>query len=317
MLGKHKPDSDSTSPASKRIKSNEILYCRCKKPYVDDETMICCDMCEDWYHLRCIGVSEEEVNSIALYVCNKCKRKYGKITQYYAPSPQKKKINSQPIENDYRYTLDGHNYIVQSVQTEETNADEFNRRPSLFYLNQLAKADDITFRTLEVTSQQQVQDAYFAKLISNETTKKPIGYFTFTTAATPSLQQRTNPKEKPCLRQIFFVKSERRKGHGQQILKYFTSIMQFSVPERFIETPNENMCHTLYKGGYVLCWSFKNLQNTSDRDITETIHARLHEQSITMKNVCVFLKAKGSTALVFVPLGTLNFDTAKSIHIIR
>ena len=39
------------------------LYCICRKP--DDGTpMVCCDGCDEWYHIRCIGLHKDEVNNL-------------------------------------------------------------------------------------------------------------------------------------------------------------------------------------------------------------------------------------------------------------
>ncbi len=37
----------------------EKLYCHCRKPY-EDEDMIGCENCEEYYHPECIGMSKEE-----------------------------------------------------------------------------------------------------------------------------------------------------------------------------------------------------------------------------------------------------------------
>ena len=38
--------------------------------------MICCDQCGEWFHLNCIGVTEDEAAKMEKddtpYICNKC-----------------------------------------------------------------------------------------------------------------------------------------------------------------------------------------------------------------------------------------------------
>ncbi|GFT51046.1 nucleosome-remodeling factor subunit BPTF [Trichonephila clavipes] len=82
-------ESDSveqnTRPAAKRQKAVSItkpvdhksmdqrkLYCICKKPYDSKRFMIGCDMCSNWFHVECIGLTEIKAKSMSRYVCNDC-----------------------------------------------------------------------------------------------------------------------------------------------------------------------------------------------------------------------------------------------------
>ncbi|GFQ93826.1 nucleosome-remodeling factor subunit NURF301, partial [Trichonephila clavata] len=82
-------ESDSveqnTKPAAKRQKAVSItkpvdhksmdqrkLYCICKKPYDSKRFMIGCDMCSNWFHVECIGLTEIKAKSMSRYVCNDC-----------------------------------------------------------------------------------------------------------------------------------------------------------------------------------------------------------------------------------------------------
>ena len=47
------------------------LYCICRTS-ADDELMIQCDTCGEWYHTRCLGISEEEATSLERYDCPNC-----------------------------------------------------------------------------------------------------------------------------------------------------------------------------------------------------------------------------------------------------
>lgn len=48
------------------------VYCICRKP--DDGTpMVCCDGCDEWYHIKCVGLHKDEVNNLLVkYYCPKC-----------------------------------------------------------------------------------------------------------------------------------------------------------------------------------------------------------------------------------------------------
>ena len=66
-------DNSSLSPARSKG-NNEILYCFCKQP--DDGTlMIQCDVCDEWFHGRCVNITPGEAIKIDKYVCPFCKQK--------------------------------------------------------------------------------------------------------------------------------------------------------------------------------------------------------------------------------------------------
>ena len=44
----------------------------CQQPYNVDTAMISCDVCEDWYHLRCVGMTQTAAKSMKKYTCPVC-----------------------------------------------------------------------------------------------------------------------------------------------------------------------------------------------------------------------------------------------------
>eukprot|EP01125_Pyxidicula_operculata_P000118 TRINITY_DN1016_c1_g1_i3.p2 TRINITY_DN1016_c1_g1~~TRINITY_DN1016_c1_g1_i3.p2 ORF type:complete len:961 (-),score=260.57 TRINITY_DN1016_c1_g1_i3:283-3165(-) len=57
-------------PVEERLEDKR-LYCICKGN--DDGTfMICCDICSDWFHGRCVGIRERDGKQIDKYVCPVC-----------------------------------------------------------------------------------------------------------------------------------------------------------------------------------------------------------------------------------------------------
>ncbi|EJF64119.1 hypothetical protein DICSQDRAFT_100770 [Dichomitus squalens LYAD-421 SS1] len=55
------------------------IYCLCKKPD-DGSPMIHCSSCKDWYHFRCVELSETDAEEIQHYVCPLCHEKTGART---------------------------------------------------------------------------------------------------------------------------------------------------------------------------------------------------------------------------------------------
>ena len=60
------------------------LFCICRKPYYPQWTMICCDVCEEWYHPKCVGVSNKRVELLDAFVCPKCEQDTGKASTWLA-----------------------------------------------------------------------------------------------------------------------------------------------------------------------------------------------------------------------------------------
>ncbi|KAG8925768.1 hypothetical protein FRC02_009438 [Tulasnella sp. 418] len=48
------------------------LYCICKQLYDDDRVMIACDNCDEWYHPKCVGLIEEDLELVDMFICPPC-----------------------------------------------------------------------------------------------------------------------------------------------------------------------------------------------------------------------------------------------------
>lgn len=71
-------DIEKIQLSKKRKISNydQQLYCICRKKY-NNEPMIQCDgTCNDWYHIKCIGISQNEFDDITMnespWLCPLC-----------------------------------------------------------------------------------------------------------------------------------------------------------------------------------------------------------------------------------------------------
>lgn len=52
------------------------LYCICKKPYDSTKLMLSCDLCSNWFHIECIGVSEPVAKTMDKYICSECNKEH-------------------------------------------------------------------------------------------------------------------------------------------------------------------------------------------------------------------------------------------------
>eukprot|EP00730_Choanoeca_flexa_P001279 TRINITY_DN10563_c0_g1_i3.p1 TRINITY_DN10563_c0_g1~~TRINITY_DN10563_c0_g1_i3.p1 ORF type:complete len:688 (+),score=125.57 TRINITY_DN10563_c0_g1_i3:148-2211(+) len=57
------------------------LYCLCQQPYDKDKFYIECDLCQDWFHGRCVGIKQSESPFIKRFVCPTCEKATGKRTK--------------------------------------------------------------------------------------------------------------------------------------------------------------------------------------------------------------------------------------------
>ncbi|GAA5879901.1 hypothetical protein JCM8547_005314 [Rhodosporidiobolus lusitaniae] len=51
---------------------DDRLYCVCRKLYDPERMMIACDKCEEWYHVDCVGIAEDAVELVDLFICPNC-----------------------------------------------------------------------------------------------------------------------------------------------------------------------------------------------------------------------------------------------------
>ncbi|KAL4226132.1 Lsd1/2 complex PHD finger containing protein Phf2 [Mactra antiquata] len=57
----------------------DTLYCICRQPYNENEFMIECEVCTDWFHGSCVGILEHQAPDIETYHCPKCQVTHGPL----------------------------------------------------------------------------------------------------------------------------------------------------------------------------------------------------------------------------------------------
>ncbi|XP_036150042.1 nucleosome-remodeling factor subunit NURF301 isoform X2 [Monomorium pharaonis] len=124
---KHKSQSNSTTPpggstATSRIKK-EKLYCLCRTPYDETKFYVGCDLCNNWFHGDCVGITEEMSKTLSEFVCTECR--HARDTQeLYC-------LCKQPYDESQFYICCDkcqdwfHGRCVGILQSEADNIDEY------------------------------------------------------------------------------------------------------------------------------------------------------------------------------------------------
>lgn len=56
---------------TRSVKSIKV-YCVCRMPEDYDDQMVCCDQCDEWFHLACLNLRSQDVNKTKEWKCNGC-----------------------------------------------------------------------------------------------------------------------------------------------------------------------------------------------------------------------------------------------------
>lgn len=62
--------------------------------------MIECDHCQNWYHGKCVGITQLESKKIKSYVCKKCESPTIKTVFYEKEKKPPKKKDPKPIKKE-------------------------------------------------------------------------------------------------------------------------------------------------------------------------------------------------------------------------
>merc|ERR1712071_92 len=75
----HRPRSSALHPAQEELEEAEELgnnkkklYCICRKPYDNSKFYVGCDLCSNWFHGDCVGITENMSQTMSEFVCQGC-----------------------------------------------------------------------------------------------------------------------------------------------------------------------------------------------------------------------------------------------------
>uniref|UniRef100_A0A668A4H6 Bromodomain PHD finger transcription factor n=1 Tax=Myripristis murdjan TaxID=586833 RepID=A0A668A4H6_9TELE len=114
-----------STTSTKESRKDTKLYCICKTPYDETKFYIGCDLCTNWYHGDCVGITEKEAKKMDDYICVECKRgQEGNTEELYCicQTPYDESqfyIGCDRCQNWY------HGRCVGILQSEANHIDEY------------------------------------------------------------------------------------------------------------------------------------------------------------------------------------------------
>ncbi|XP_061578241.1 nucleosome-remodeling factor subunit BPTF-like isoform X2 [Cololabis saira] len=114
-----------STTTTKESKKDTKLYCICKTPYDETKFYIGCDLCTNWYHGDCVGITEKEAKKMDDYICVECKRGQESSTEELYCICQTPYDESQFYIGCDRCQNWYHGRCVGILQSEANHIDEY------------------------------------------------------------------------------------------------------------------------------------------------------------------------------------------------
>ena len=121
--------SDQHEEILKAIDDSNVQrkYCleNCKYENGDEsyDTMLTCDICDGWYHLTCINLTQETAQELSAWICHQCKANVGSV-DFLKDSVLQSSGAIQELRHELAILK---NKVIQSSVAEgNKNADEFH-----------------------------------------------------------------------------------------------------------------------------------------------------------------------------------------------
>ena len=125
------PSANATTPKKQRTTSGgggkgsnkKKLYCVCRTPYDNSKFYVGCDLCSNWFHGSCVGITEAMSQTMSEFVCDSC-NKARDTQQLYC-------LCQQPYDESQFYICCDkcqdwfHGRCVGVLQAESESIDEY------------------------------------------------------------------------------------------------------------------------------------------------------------------------------------------------
>lgn len=124
-VGKRRQKRNSSDTVGAGGNGKKKLYCICRKPYDNSKFYVGCDLCSNWFHGDCVGITEAMSQTMSEFVCDSCKKAQQTTTrELYC-------LCRQPYDESQFYICCDrcqdwfHGRCVGVLQTESESIDEY------------------------------------------------------------------------------------------------------------------------------------------------------------------------------------------------
>lgn len=130
-VAKEAPEASPVKTERKKRKRNvseggkKKLYCVCRTPYDNTKFYVGCDVCSNWFHGECVGITEAMSQKMTEFVCDGCRKENG------AGAPELFCLCRQPYDESQFYICCDkcqdwfHGRCVGVLQSESDSIDEY------------------------------------------------------------------------------------------------------------------------------------------------------------------------------------------------
>ena len=73
------PEKEDEESVEDEDEHENTLCGRCRGNYAPDEFWICCDVCEVWFHGKCVKITSAKAEHIKQYKCPACTSKKARV----------------------------------------------------------------------------------------------------------------------------------------------------------------------------------------------------------------------------------------------
>ncbi|KAK9469355.1 hypothetical protein V1512DRAFT_256063 [Lipomyces arxii] len=101
----------------------EELYCICRKPD-QGQWMIACDICDNWYHGKCVHIDEQDADLLDTYACPNCTSKGGKTLWKRKCLLPECRLPALVGKSKYCCVQHGVKYMTDVIAAHRTDSDD-------------------------------------------------------------------------------------------------------------------------------------------------------------------------------------------------